>query len=143
MTTINYKNGKIYKIEPICEHDEEDIYIGSTTKQYLCQRMTAHKRDYTKYKKGKYGKTSSFILFDKYGINNCKIILLELVEANSKDELRIKEAYYIKTLKCINTRKPIRSIDDIKEYKEQIKDAKKEYDKIYREQKKLKKNILI
>ena len=24
---INYKNSKIYKIEPICEHDEEDIYI--------------------------------------------------------------------------------------------------------------------
>ena len=24
---INYNNGKIYKIEPVCDHDEGDIYI--------------------------------------------------------------------------------------------------------------------
>ena len=47
---INYNNGKIYKIEPICDHDEWDIYIGSTTKQYLCQRMATHKYYYKKYK---------------------------------------------------------------------------------------------
>ena len=32
---VNYSNGKIYKIEPIIDHDEGDIYIGSTTKKYL------------------------------------------------------------------------------------------------------------
>ena len=31
---VNYNNGKIYKIEPIVDHDEGDIYFGSTTKQY-------------------------------------------------------------------------------------------------------------
>ena len=51
---INYKNGKIYKIEPICEHDEGEIYIGSTTKQYLSQRMTAHRNGYKRFKEGKF-----------------------------------------------------------------------------------------
>jgi len=26
---VNYNNGKIYKIEPICDHEENEIYIGS------------------------------------------------------------------------------------------------------------------
>jgi hypothetical protein len=35
----DYSAGKIYKIEPISEHDEGDIYIGSTIRKYLCERM--------------------------------------------------------------------------------------------------------
>ncbi len=31
----DYSQGKIYKIEPIVEHDEHEIYIGSTTQKYL------------------------------------------------------------------------------------------------------------
>jgi hypothetical protein len=34
-----YNNSKIYKIKPICDYEEGDIYIGSTTKKYLCERM--------------------------------------------------------------------------------------------------------
>ena len=45
-----YENGKIYKIEPICEHEEGDIYIGSTAQKYLCNRMVKHKQDYKKFK---------------------------------------------------------------------------------------------
>ena len=33
----NYANGRIYKIEPICEHDENEVYYGSTC-QLLCKR---------------------------------------------------------------------------------------------------------
>ena len=47
----NYNNGKIYKLEPICEYEEGNIYIGSTTKEYLCQRLATHKRDYKQWKK--------------------------------------------------------------------------------------------
>ena len=64
--TINYKNGKIYKIEPV-NGEEGEIYIGSTTKEYLSQRMTAHRGDYGKWKNGKHGKIMSFDLFEKYG----------------------------------------------------------------------------
>ena len=54
---INYGNGKIYKIEPICEHDEGDIYIGSTTKEKLCQRMTTHRSSYKYWLSGKWQTT--------------------------------------------------------------------------------------
>jgi hypothetical protein len=99
---VNYNNGKVYKIEPICEHEEGEIYIGSTTKDYLSKRMVAHRKDYTKYKKGMPVFTTSFVLFDKYGIENCRIILLETVNCNSKDELFARESHYIRTLKCVN-----------------------------------------
>ena len=39
----DYSKGKIYKIEPIVEHEPTEIYIGSTTKEYLSQRMVTHK----------------------------------------------------------------------------------------------------
>jgi hypothetical protein len=48
-------------------------------------------------------------LFSKYGINNCEIILLENVNATSKDELHAREAFYIKSMKCVNKSIPLRT----------------------------------
>lgn len=99
----NYNNGKIYKIEPTCEHDEWDIYFGSTMKQSLYQIMAYHKYHYRKYKNGSNFnfRLSSFIIFDKYGLDNVKIVLVENV--NSKDELITKESQYIRNAKCVNS----------------------------------------
>jgi len=130
MTTTNYNNGKVYKIEPICEYDEGEIYIGSTTKQYLSQRFTAHRTAYNHSKNGGINKMSSFDLFDKYGIENCQIVLLELVNVNSKAELHQREAHYIRTLKCINRQIPNRSK---KEYKEANKEKLALQNKAWRE----------
>jgi hypothetical protein len=138
---VNYNNGKIYKIEPICEHDECDIYIGSTTKQYLSQRMDKHRSNYKSYKNGKSHNITSFIIFDKYGVENCDIILLENVNANSKDELHIREAHYIKTLKCVNKCIPLRTKKEYnKENKDEISIKKKDYRKQNREKIKESKN---
>ena len=104
-----YCNGKIYKIEPICDHEDGEFYIGSTTKQYLSQRFAAHKGDYNKWLRGTSGRTRSFILFDKYGFENCKIILLELVNATSKDQLLSREAHFIKTFQCVNKIIPLQT----------------------------------
>jgi hypothetical protein len=123
---VNYNNGKIYKIEPICEHEEGEIYIGSTTKDKLCQRMTKHRNDYNCWKNGKYHKFTSFDLFDKYGIENCKIYLIENVNANTKDELLSREGYYIRTMKCINKYIAGRTM---KEYHEDNKDKIKQHNK--------------
>jgi hypothetical protein len=125
--TINYKNGKIYKIEPICDHDEGDVYIGSTTKEYLSQRMTAHRSGYNCFKRGtRKHKLISYDLFEKYGVSNCDIILLELVEANSKDELHKREAHYIRTMKCVNRFIPLRTEREYKqEHKEEISQKNK------------------
>jgi hypothetical protein len=117
--------GKIYMIEPINKTDEADIYIGSTMKEYLSQRLENHRRDYNNYKAGYcVSRLTSFKLFDKYGIDNCKIILIELVNVSSKDELHKREAYHIRNTKCINKCIPLRSK---KQYYEDNKDKAKEY----------------
>ena len=151
MSELN-KDGKIYKIEPL-NGDEGDIYIGSTTQKYLSSRMNQHRSSYTR----ELNFCKSYLLFDKYGIENCNIILLEMVNVNNKMELHQRESYYIKLLKCINKNIPLRTIeeyreankdkikDKIKEYYEANKDKKKEYyeankDKIKGKKKQIEKN---
>ncbi len=72
----DYSKGKIYKIEPIVEHEPNEIYFGSNTKEYLSQRMATHKGDYTRWKNNKRGKVMVFDLFDNYDFFNCEVILL-------------------------------------------------------------------
>jgi len=126
---VNYNNGKVYKIEPICEHDDGEIYIGSTTNT-LNKRMITHRCDYKRYKNGKGGCYTSYTLFDKYGIENCRIILLELVNCNSKDELLAREGYYIRILKCVNMIIPDRKKQ---QYFEDTKEERCKYQKLYYE----------
>jgi hypothetical protein len=128
---VNYANSKIYKIEPTCEHDEGDIYIGSTTKKYLCQRMDSHRSAYKRWKEGKFHKYTSFDIFDKYGIEKCDIILLETIKCNSKDELQAQEKYFIKNFKCVNRNFPQRSDQEYRtDNKELIDFKRREKDKI-------------
>jgi hypothetical protein len=122
---VNYNNGKIYKIE---SHLGDKVYIGSTTKEYLSQRMTAHRKSYLAWKQGKRDLTTSFLLFDEYGIENCSIILLELCSCESKDLLHAREAHYIRTIQCVNKMIPQRTK---KEYKMDNKDKIKESGKSY------------
>ena len=116
---VNYGNGKIYKIVPICDHDEGDVYFGSTTKWYLCQRMDTHRLDYTLHQYGRKVRLSVFDLFDKYGVNNCQIVLVENYPCNSKNELHAREAHYIRSMKCVNKVIPLRTK---KEYYEDTKE---------------------
>jgi len=122
---VNYSKGKIYMIEPINKTDKGDIYIGSTTKEYLSQRMEYHRRDYNNYLNGYCtSRLTSYDLFNKYGIDNCKIILIELVDAKSKDELLQREAFHIRNNQCVNKCIPLRTK---KEYYEDNKEEAKEY----------------
>jgi len=123
---VNYQEGKIYKI--VSNTDDDICYVGSTTKKYLSQRMTKHKSDYKRWKNGKANKVSSYELFEKYGIENCKIELLEIFPCNSKDELTKKEGDHIRALNCVNKKIAGRTI---KEYYDENKDTILEYGKIY------------
>ena len=97
----NYGNGKIYKI--IGNVDDSLIYVGSTTKKYLSQRMVAHKACYRLWKANKTKhKSTATILFEKYGLENCTIVLLENCKVTSKDELLAREQHYINSLNCVN-----------------------------------------
>jgi hypothetical protein len=128
---VNYNNGKIYKIEAI-NGDEGDIYIGSTTKKHLSQRLSAHKYTYKQWKMGKYGETSCFKLFDKYGIDNCRILLIKMFSCTNNDELTAEEGSLIRSTLCINKRIPCRLQKEQKLIynsinKDKIKDNKAKY----------------
>ena len=104
-----FKRSKIYKIELIYSNDDEPIFIGLTTKEYLSQLMAAHRSGYKRRNKKVLGFMSSNVMFDKYGSDNCKISLLENVDANNSDELKLHETKYIKLLlltqllNCVNS----------------------------------------
>ena len=131
---MDYQNGKVYKIE---SNMGDKIYVGSTTKHYLSERMTAHRRSYKCWKNSRIGYLKSFDMFDEYGLENCNIILLELCPCNSKDELRARERHYITQLNCINKNVPNRTLGDIKEYNnnyvKEHKEKIEEYSRKYRE----------
>jgi hypothetical protein len=84
----NYNNGKIYKIECLTTGL---IYVGSTTKEYLSQRLTKHRQDFKRNKNGNFACNSSFQILEN---NNYRIDLLEAVDCNAKDELRAREGHY-------------------------------------------------
>ena len=132
MTTTNNKRdfsqGKIYRIEPVCEFDEGDIYIGSTTQDLLCKRFRNHRGGYNTFKNGIGNRCMSYVLFDKYGMDRCKILLIENVNASSLDEVKSREAYYIRTLKCVNKCIPLRTRTEYKKDNEQkTKENSKDY----------------
>ncbi len=109
---VKYDNSKIYKIECInAVEGDGNIYIGSTTKKYLSQRMVCHRKDYVQWKNGniKVGKINSFILFDNFGVDHCRIILLETFPCQSKDELTSREAFYIRSMPNVNKMIPHRT----------------------------------
>ena len=126
---MDYTKTKIYKI---WSTQGPDIYIGSTTKDYLSQRMSLHRRQYTHYKKGNKCFITSFLLFDKYKLENCFIELIESKQCSNKDEKNQLEGQYIRSLDCINKNIPNRRKKEYQQEYQQInKDKIKEYKKKY------------
>ena len=138
MSNNKYEKAKIYKIWSM---RGDLIYIGSTCKEYLSQRMVAHRDDYKRWKKGTHSYMSSFKLFDEYDVENCFIELLEAKSCNSKDELRQLEGQYIRNLVCVNKniagRTNLEYTEDnrehIKQYRQDNKERTKKYNDKYRE----------
>jgi hypothetical protein len=102
----DYGKGKIYKIVVNNTEDEYRPYIGSTTKEYLSQRFVQHKSKYKKSKIVSNILVSSFKLFDKYGIENCEIVLIENYPCATKDELRARERYWFDNIENCNINRP-------------------------------------
>ena len=122
----DYSKGKIYCIKVNTE-EEYLPYVGSTTKQYLSQRIEKHRGNYKQWKKGKGNFISSYILFDKYGVENCYIELLELYPCKCSEELRKKERFWFDKMNCCNKLKPFISKEENVEYD---KIRKIEYNKL-------------
>ena len=104
--TEKSKKAYIYKIVAYCDDfDEKDTYYGSTT-QPLCQRIAKHRQSFNSWlidpDKNKNNTMTSFITFQKYGLENCKILLVEEVDYIDRNNLRRKEGEYILNNACIN-----------------------------------------
>jgi hypothetical protein len=92
--------------------------------------MSRHRAKYTETKRinSTYSCTA-FLLFDKYGVENCKIELVENYPCESKEELRKREGYWMKQETCVNKRmagrtKPeyyLEHQDKFREYRKQYK----------------------
>ena len=101
---VNYQNSKIYKI---VSSQTDKVYIGSTTKTYLSQRMAEHRANYKKYSNEKFYYLTSFEIV-KY--DDAEIILIEAFSCETKDELHARERYWIEyTIKCVNKYLPTRT----------------------------------
>jgi len=120
-----YNRGKIYKLTSLLT---EDVYVGSTCKHYLSDRLSAHRCDYQRYKDGRAAYVTSYKLFDHGDVD---IELLESYPCNSKAELHAREKHWIRnTPNCCNKNIPTRSK---KEYQQDRKIELAEYQKVYRE----------
>ena len=126
---MDYANGKIYKL--VSPHTT-DIYVGSTAST-LTKRKAGHKKNYTKWKKGKKGCASSFELYE-LGIEDVDIVLIEKFPCADKMELRKRERYWIEKLNCCNKRIPSRTGAEYEQdNKEKIKVRKQAYYKANKE----------
>jgi hypothetical protein len=90
--------------------------------------MQKHKSGYKSWKNGNLKYVTSFSIFDKYGVDNCVIILMENCPCNTIDELHSREAFHIKSMKCVNKHIPLRTKKEYNEdNKENIKKNKERY----------------
>ena len=96
--------GYIYRVVPLVEHDISDVYYGST-KRKINERRNCHKADYKRYKRGLLSNKkicSVVYLFEKYGLRNCMIEVLEIFYFVDLNDLREREKYYIRNNLCVN-----------------------------------------
>ena len=161
MYSMNYKEGLIYKI--ICKTDDKICYIGSTY-NILSQRWRDHKKNYDLWiNNKKKEKCSIYPYFEKYGIENFKMIEIKKYKVcaeniRDKKHLSVYELLHIlKHKNCVNELKPFNplknldnkiyknnyyqeNIDKYKEknknYRENNKEKLKDYDKNYKEKNK-------
>lgn len=141
-----YAQSKIYKIT-----GGGMTYIGSTTKKYLCQRMSGHRQQKKIFESGngKGNYCSSYPILDS---PDCQITLIETFPCESKDQLSARERYYIENNECVNKNIPGRTQQEYfkqwsqenrakklsgqKQWREQNKDHIAEYQRYYRAQQK-------
>ena len=111
MKQMNYKNGKIYKI--ICNITGKQ-YIGSTT-QTLGQRLTKHRGYYrSRLKDPSMKSITSWEIMEN---GDYTIILIQDYPCDRKEQLLMRERFFIENMDCVNKLCPIRTIDETLESK--------------------------
>jgi len=134
---MSYYTGAVYKI--ICRLDSDIVYIGSTFNS-LRNRWQCHRSSYKEYLNGKSPRASIYPYFEKYGIENFKIVKVkdyECYRENRSDRrhLNVYETLWIsKTKNCVNKQNPfcIQKLSNKFKYQNN-KEQYRERGKIYRE----------
>jgi len=95
------KIGIVYKISCVDDEKYPECYIGSTILT-LKRRFQAHKDEYKKWKLGLVKKTCSYDLFEKFGIENCKITPIQTYKIIDTRHLNAYEQLWINKIKPNN-----------------------------------------
>lgn len=109
----DFSKAKIYRV-----YCGEEQYIGSTIRP-LSERMNEHRQDYKRRKS-----CSSAVLFDKYGVENCKIELIEDCPCERREILLKREGEIQRQMGCVNANVAGRTQ---KEYHKQWRTGNQEY----------------
>ena len=118
-----YEKGKIYKIVDI---GYNKCYIGSTTEP-LSKRMERHRKLHKRYLETGKVDTRCRLIFEEFGVENCKIELLENYPCMTKEELLRKEGEYIQNTDCVNRYVAGRTPQEYRHhYQERYKQQQKE-----------------
>ena len=133
---MNYQIGHIYKI--ICNLNNSFCYIGSTFKT-LNTRWQGHIIDY----KNNYGNFSIHQYFDKYGIENFKIILIKSYNVVRVDNKDFKHLWAYETLWIYKNKKtavncqlpfsPMKYLNEKENKKKYYQENKKKIDEKHKE----------
>ena len=121
MDSNRYQNRNIYKI---VDNGYNKCYIGSTI-EALSTRMARHRSNYRIYLTG--GKASYKVsdIFDEFGVDNCKIELIEEYPCDNKTQLLKREGFHIQNTHCVNKCVEGRTRQ---EYKDAHKEERRQYD---------------
>jgi hypothetical protein len=135
-TVKNYQLGKIYKI---VDNTNGNVYVGSTCKPLLSQRLSAHYQGYKTYiKPDKAYETKYVTSFQIIQNGDYYIELLELYPCTCNEELVARERYYIESMVCVNKVIPCRTKQEwnaiyVEKNKEHIAKTKKVYRESHKE----------
>ena len=114
--------------------EDSEEYIGST-KQPLHKRLYEHKKNHKRD-----GKCSSKLIFQKYGIDNCSIILISQMECATYEEARREERkiYEERKKNAVNKVRPHATEEEEKKDRKELYEKNK--DKIREQVKKWEEN---
>ena len=130
---INYTDTIIYKI--VCNDlNVKDLYVGHTTN--FTKRKNRHKWNCNNPNSKSYNVKVYKTIRENGGWVNWSIIEIEKFECKDRNEASARERHWFETLQAkLNTLYPNRTKNESgKQYRDDNKDKKKEYDKLYRKQ---------
>ena len=131
-TTNKYQRGNV---DLITNLNYDLIYYGSTC-QPLANRIADHRQKYKSHTDGKRGKVCVFDIFDAFGVENCKIELVEDYPCETKEQLLSREGHYIRNNDCVNKHQVGRTgaqyyLDNKEKIRERVKEYKQKTETRY------------